>query len=490
MLEHLKLLFKDSVIYGLGGTAVQGLTILLLPVLTRLFDPDEFGTLDLALTITILFAPFLGLGLSRSIHRFYYEAEEGGERRLLTSTGFWSALGPSLSVTLLLVAASGVLSRLVYATPEHWNLLALSFARLPFGFVLGYSQQILRLRRQAIAFGAVSLLQSLVSVGLALFLVVYAQMGITGYVIGFLGGAVLGSILGLFLIRREIVFTLSRSDLRKLLAYGVPLVPIGLAFFVIGYADRFLVARWHSLALLGMYALASKVVVLPRLFVGAFGMAWHPYIMRLFAEDRGYQVLIANVTNYTIVAFAALALAVTVFAPEGLAVIAPGEYAGAAVAVAPLAIAVVAISVRETTFLGIGFSKKTHYLTLVTFATAGLNVLLNFLLIPPHGILGAGIASALSAVFMTSLGYWISQRLWRIPFDLRRILTISACAVLMISLAPLLDLSPLWLNLLVKSAYLLLFPLALIMLRGITDREIRWLWQQVNRRALARQVSG
>jgi O-antigen/teichoic acid export membrane protein len=69
------------------------------------------------------------------------------------------------------------------------------------------------------------------------------------------------------------------------------------------------------------------------------------------------------------------------------------------------------------------YFKKTKYLPIITGTSALINISLNFILIPKYGIYGASIATIISHVWISALGYIIGNKLFRIQWPFKEILT-------------------------------------------------------------------
>jgi len=107
--------------------------------------------------------------------------------------------------------------------------------------------------------------------------------------------------------------------------------------------------------------------------------------------------------------------------------------------------------------VGIGIRKKARYYPMITAVAAATNVAANFALIPRFGILGAAWATVLAYAVMAGMGLRISQRLYPIPFEWRRLgaLVLAAGASYGLSLlAP----EALWPAVAVKLLCLAAFP--------------------------------
>jgi len=66
------------------------------------------------------------------------------------------------------------------------------------------------------------------------------------------------------------------------------------------------------------------------------------------------------------------------------------------------------------------YSKATHLLAAVTLSTAVLNIVLNYYLIKLNGAIGAAQASTLSLCAGFLLTWFLSSRVFPMPWSLRR----------------------------------------------------------------------
>jgi len=71
---------------------------------------------------------------------------------------------------------------------------------------------------------------------------------------------------------------------------------------------------------------------------------------------------------------------------------------------------------------GIYFEKKPRYLAYITLVAAGANILFNFLLIPIWGLVGSAISSAIGYIVLAVSTLTVSQRLFKVPYEYKRII--------------------------------------------------------------------
>ena len=125
-----------------------------------------------------------------------------------------------------------------------------------------------------------------------------------------------------------------------------------------------------------------------------------------------------------------LSVALGVLAPWLVRLLARDEsfWPGADV-VAPLAFAGALWGAYTVVSIGIGRLKRTQFNWAITGAAAALNIALNLLLIPPYGIRGAAAASVAAFAFMFVAMAVYAQRLYPVPYQWRRVVTLLGVGV-------------------------------------------------------------
>src|SRR5690606_17346908 len=76
-------------------------------------------------------------------------------------------------------------------------------------------------------------------------------------------------------------------------------------------------------------------------------------------------------------------------------------------------------------------AKRTEVSLWSTLAAAVINIILNFILIPPFGMYGAAYATVIAYITSVASVYIFSQRYYHIPYDLRRVFALFAIGILL-----------------------------------------------------------
>jgi O-antigen/teichoic acid export membrane protein len=468
----LRRLSKDFVVYGLGEVIVKAFSIITVPIYTRVFSPDEYGVLSYVSTLFGLFAAFLILGGDSAYARFFFEAKNRDQQKVITSTwiaflGAWSVV-----VCLLILPFGGWIAEASFGDRSTTILITTSLLTGPVWLVNRMCAQVLRNEFRSAAYTTLNVMSTLL-IGFAVVAVVALHLGILGVLLGTLGAELVMLPVRLWTARSMFGRRFSAPLLRHLLAFGVPIVPTSLAYWVFLTSDRLILGKVSSLEQLGLYSIANSLVGLASIAISAFGQAWSPHSVKTYEDDRASAPAVyARVLTYALAGFGWLAVGLIAFGPELLEILTSPAYRDAAAAIAPLAIAMVAMASTQVTAGGISLMKKTKYLAIYAWLAAGINVVLNLVLDGPFGMIGAAWATTAAYVLLTLAYLVTSQRLWPIALENRRSGTLIALIVLFSLGAMAL---PSGLNPLVvieKAAFCLAFVAAAFLGRALDSREI------------------
>ena len=83
----------------------------------------------------------------------------------------------------------------------------------------------------------------------------------------------------------------------------------------------------------------------------------------------------------------------------------------------------VAFGVSTVVMAGISIVRRTKVLALLAGVAAAINIGLNFVLIPPFGMVGAAVATAVAYAVLAALYFYVAQHYYRTPYELKKVLT-------------------------------------------------------------------
>ena len=287
---------------------------LVVPVITRLLTPASYGRAAAALVVFMLLSIVGGAGLPDAAARVFFAGHglaggqkadaRGGRGRLWAVAGH----GPHRTARAPLVGRSyGAVFQLAV-----WGgaLAAVSFA----------SQMVLRAEERVWAFLGVTLVGTIggQAAGLALTVVSHSA---TGYIAGVVAGTAVAAGAGLVLTSAMRAGMPATARGAQGSALGLPIVPHGLAVYMLASADRIVIAAVLGLAATGRYQVAYAVGGLGVAVVTALNQAWLPVVLGAPAQSR-WEVLTATSRVVNVIA-AMIASGLALLAPLGLLIAAP-----------------------------------------------------------------------------------------------------------------------------------------------------------------------
>jgi O-antigen/teichoic acid export membrane protein len=402
------------------------------------FSPEDYGVWAFVTTSVWLLNAFLIVGMDSAYTRYFFD--DGADRRLLTTTSVAFVAAWSTLVVAVLLPFTPQLSEWAFDTDEHADLFAIALATAPLVLVSAIAGAALRNMFRPWLYSAFNVGVTLGGVALGLFLVLGLDRGVEGPLLGVLVATAVVLPLRLWAIRALFRRAFSWERLRALLAFGLPLVPMTLALWVMLVSDRIVIAKFSTTEQLGLYTVAVGAVSVLALADAAFTQAWLPRALQAYDRDpRAASAFYARVLVYIVVAFGLAAVVLSAFADELIGLLTGDDFHGAAVAVGPLSLAAVALASSQVLSMGIRISKRTMYSTLAAALAAALNLALNLVFVPDHGMIAAAWSTAVAYGFLAVSQYVVSQRLVHIDFDLRRALGTAAVVVALVLAVRLVD---------------------------------------------------
>jgi O-antigen/teichoic acid export membrane protein len=457
-------LARDTAIYGGTRVLLKSLTFLLVPLYAQFLSPRDFGVLEIVLATVGLVDVVISANLDGVLSRFYFDRDEAAWRRqVITVYLLISALYPAVVVGTL-VAFSGELSDLLLGGAGSAVLFVIALCDLYLTNVVDLPLLLARLRRKPFTFAAYSLTRGVVQVTLAVLLVAVLELGVEGILLASLLSVCVAFVVTL----REYVGDIARSFSGRLagemVSFAWPGIIGGLSFYAINLVDRFLVEHFHGLADTGLLGVAFRYSQIVLVAVLAFRMGWPQWHYSWLRSDRHPQV-VARGANLYFFAVGFLAVAVSAWILPLFHLIMPARFHEATSAVAPLALAAIGTGAYSIFAVGFMVTKRMRIVTALVVVTAVGVVALKLVLVPAFSFEGAAWGTAAGFAFLALLVVAVAQRVYPVPWDVRRIgLAVGLAAALALASLAVDAWMPLAASLPVRVAIVAAFPLVLLAL--------------------------
>ena len=110
---------KDSLLYGTGQMLGRAVQVGLVYLLTRSFTPEEYGVVDLVMTVSVLATLFTIFGMDAALARSFYESPDREARRRKAMTSALHRVVAGIVVCLFLVLEARPVSTLLLRSPAY-----------------------------------------------------------------------------------------------------------------------------------------------------------------------------------------------------------------------------------------------------------------------------------------------------------------------------------------------------------------------------------
>jgi O-antigen/teichoic acid export membrane protein len=228
--------------------------------------------------------------------------------------------------------------------------------------------------------------------------------------------------------RFQLGLEFDRGLFRQMQRFGLPLVPSGLALWVIDLSDRIFLVHIKGLTENGIYAAGVRVSSALLLLLIALRTAWPAFAYSIKDDDEAKRTY-AFVLTYVLLITSWMALALSLLAPWLMRILTQPRYYSGSRVVPLLVFGGVAFIAFNVMSIGVGRARRTQFNWVVTGVAALVNIGLNFALIPPYGMIGAAISTAVAYSVMF-VGMTIrAQQVFPVPYQWRRIVLVAGAAV-------------------------------------------------------------
>ncbi|MEW5766867.1 MAG: oligosaccharide flippase family protein [bacterium] len=422
-----------SGIFMVGGLASKLVGFLLIPVYTRYLSPADYGILEL-LFVTLEVVTILAvLGVDSGLFKaFSFEAGSNEEKREVVSSAYYFILVASaLIFGGLILLARPISSLLLKDTGDYSGLLRLLFMA---GFLKANSIvpfKILRANLESIKYTLISLLGFVIAVSLNIYFIVGLNQGLAGIVYSDLISSLVVLTVNTIIAKPWLIFHFYWNELARMLRFGLPLVPTAMAYLIINISDRYFLEHLSTTSQLGLYSLGNKFSsIFHFIFLTPFLTVWPSIYFPLAKSEKASEEL-GQLFTYFWGVGVWLVLWLSFLIKPGIIIMAAPEFHSAYRVVPILLVSLLFYGVVQCVGIGMLIAGKTKYIPGLIMLAAGINLGLNSLLIPSYGMMGAAWATLFSYLVMSGLSWGVSQRIYPITYELRRVLKIGGAGCLL-----------------------------------------------------------
>jgi len=432
----IKRLAGETAVYGLGTIVPRLLNYFLVPFYTRIFDESAYGQITELYAWVAIVMVVLTYGMETAFFRYANQEKEANK---VFNTATTSLLITSLAfIAVVMLFLGDIAIAIQYqGNSEYIILLAFivaidAFTSLPFAY--------LRYKNQAKRFSFIKITSVIVNIFLNfLFLLIIPKMfgervqefpvyKDSQLIVFVFIANLFSTIASLLLLIPELKAFKIRVDkplLRKMLAYGLPILIIGFAGMINEVSDKILLKyllpdNVDAQAQIGIYGANYKLAIMMTLFIQMFRYAAEPFF---FAESdkKNAKETYSRIMTYFVIFTLIIFLGITLFMDLFKYFIGPAFWTG---------LMIVPIVLAAKLFLGVFYNlsvwykltNKTLYGAVIAIFGALITIGLNIVLIPKYGFIGSAWANFFCYLSMMLISYFWGRKIYKVNYQVKKIL--------------------------------------------------------------------
>jgi len=482
MFSYFKRFAQQILTYGLGDTINKIISILIVPLFTRYLTPTDYGVAGVLLVTSTLLLGICDLGLSNGVTRFFHEKEKKSE---VISTAQIAMVAVSGLIALLAWPFAARISEVFFSSSQYSYYVFLTFLTIPLTLMNTAPMMRWRLEEKAKIYAFFNVAKVITGVTLNIVLIVFLNRGLAGLFEGPLINAAFYALVigGYSFYKNGVKF--NWSYFKEMMVFSIPFVFGLLAFWVMDWADRFILARMTSLHEVGLYNLGYSVGMAIMLPVGAFATAWPPFFISIKDQEEAPKIYSLAFTYYSLI-ICFLVLILAVFSRDYFYFFTPAEYHDAYIVVPLVALAYAFKGHFSIASVGGFLKKKTIFQLVSDIIATAVNIVAMFILIPYLGRMGAAWATLIAYAALPILMYLLTSKIYPIKYEYGRLGLIMVVGLIIYGLCTVFY-QPTLTNVILRAIVLLLYPIVFWLIGFFSPQEIKRL-RNLKKGFLNRQI--
>ncbi len=381
----------SALVYSFANAFIAAVPILLLPLLTRILSPADYGSVAMFGVLVQLLGALTGLSVHGAVGMRYFERENLDFPRYVTSA--LAVLAASSLCVLLAVLVLMPLLEGLFGLPRSWLIIGVFVSAA--NFVTQIQLSIWQSARSPLRFASLRIGQSLLDFTATLILVLGFALAWEGRAGAMAVAALLTSGVALVALARGgwMKFPADRDYISNAIRFGAPLVPHALGGLLVASVDRLMITNILDIGSAGVYFVAVQIGLVINLATDAFNRAFAPWLiesLKIASPDRDRLIVQATYGCFALLMVGALIIGI--FAPYVLDIAVGPEFRAAGELVIYIAIGQAFGGMYYLVTNYVFFANRTGRLAIVSISAGLINVALSYVLLSRYGLVGAGFA--------------------------------------------------------------------------------------------------
>lgn len=472
MIQHFRRLVGQIFYYGLGDVATKFLSVLILPIFSHYLTPADYGIASILTVGMVLLSGLADLGLSVGTYRFYYEEKGKNKHKLISTTQIATTVITAL-IALVVIIFSKSFSQLFFETKDFTYVLTLAFLSVPLTTFTVAQINRLKLENKAKVCANIQILRATTDVVFKIIFIISLNRGLNGLFEGQLINAAIYALVFIVYTYLSTGYKFSYVFFRKMLRFSLPFAFSPIFFWVLNWADRFILGRLSNMTEVGLYTLGYTIGMAVMLPVGAFTTAWPAFYMSVINDKNAKRFFSLVLTYFTlIVGF--FIVAIIVLSRDYFYFLTPTQFHDAYTITPIIAFSYTLLGFYSIMITSTYLKRKTVYIFATEILACIINVGLMFLLVPMYGRWGAAWATLISYASLPLIIYSFTYKLFPIQYEYKRLAQILIVILIIFGINQYFY-HPSYGNLFLRLLLLVFYPLILFLTGFFKKTEVGFL---------------
>lgn len=425
---------ENATLYSGAAFLQKGIGFILLPFYTAYLTPEDYGIMNLLNSVIGFFSILILLSLNGAAARLHYKEEYAKKRACLWGTLlilviinslFWTGAAVSFHKYIIDPFLDGI---------SFWNLTIFSLLNVFFSPLYLFFQQWLQTNEQGRQYSINMLVNFLLTTSLNIVFVAIFKMGVLGVLMSSLVSSLVFFVYSIIVFLPKVKLCLDKKIAKESYTYALPLVPHSIAGYLSVMLDRVLLNKLATASTLGIYSVANQFGSIVNYFTDSVNQAYAPWFMKECKNGTPDNMKINQMALSAISVYSYISMLITIFTPEVINVMTTGNsFNEAWIPVVFICYGSVFNAIYYFFSMPL-FLSYTNCIMTITITRLLVNAVLNIILIPQLGYIGAGIAFCVSTIYESLIALILSyKKCTFVRFHFIKIYSV-ACFFLMISL--------------------------------------------------------
>lgn len=418
MLENLKNILRHSFVYGISNVAQKASGIILLPLFTFYLSVEEYGIYGLLFVTTVIISQSLVLGQSSSVIRYNNLTEYKEKRKSI----FFTLTLLVVLVTLFFIAVAELnlnqISSWFGDVDKFRNPIRICIYIIAAVTINNVLLGKIRADERSVLYTVSGLIKIIVQIGFTAYFLIVMKMGLVGVFLGQLIGELSTIFVVSPLLFKEIEFKFEKRIVKDSLKFGLPLVFSAVAINLLNGSDRYIIKFLIGEKVLGLYELGYRVAgIINMLMIIPFNLSLLPVAYKVY-QSEGDKDYYKKLKTYLAFVLVWGGLTLSLYSKEIVELFAlNSSYYSAYIVVPFIVLAYILYGLSTISSLGMFLSGRNYYMAVITMLCAGINIGLNFWLIPKYGIIAAAVNTVIAFFIQDLLSILASNKYYKIHYE-------------------------------------------------------------------------